>query len=230
MFPTTHRSMVIALGSTDRTERARAFDVVVALYWKPLYKYLRVARNLSAEDAEDVTQTFFARVFEKESLVSYDSQRAAFRTFLRTLLDRQLLNEQKSAARLKRGGSEAHFPFDEVEEEIGRQPSTSLTPEDYFQQEWIRSVFTLAVDRLRAAFADRPDRFAIFEEYDLGDDRRLSYRDLAARFGLTETTVTNHLAAVRRQFRQTVLDVLREITGSEEEFRTEARALLGVDP
>jgi RNA polymerase sigma factor (sigma-70 family) len=230
LFPTTHRSVIVALGSADGSERMRAFDAIAALYWKPLYKYLRVARHLTSHDAEDVTQSFFVSVFEKESLASWDPQRAAFRTFLRTLLDRHLLNEQKSAARLKRGGSEPHFPFDEMEAEIDRQPWTSLTPEDYFQQEWIRSVFTVAVDRLRDAFANRPTQFALFEEYDLGDDRQLSYRDLGARFGLSETAVTNHLAAVRRQFRRTVLELLREITGSDAEFRAEARALLGVDP
>jgi RNA polymerase sigma factor (sigma-70 family) len=229
MFPTTHRSVVIALGSADGPERARAFDALAGLYWKPLYKYLRVARHLSSQDAEDVTQGFFARAFEKETLATWDPQRGAFRTFLRMLVDRHLLNEQKSAARVKRGGNESHFPFDEMEAEIGRQPSTSLTPEDYFQHEWIRSVFTVAVDRLREAFANRPTQFALFEEYDLGDDRHLSYRELAERFGLSETAVTNHLAAVRRQFRRTVLDLLREITGSDAEFRAEARALLGVD-
>jgi RNA polymerase sigma factor (sigma-70 family) len=229
MFPTTRRSVVMALGSADGPERARAFDAIAGLYWKPLYKYLRVSRHLSSQDAEDVTQGFFARAFEKESLARWDPQRGAFRTFLRTLVDRHLLNEQKSGARLKRGGSESLFHFDEVEAEIGRQPSTSLTPDDYFQQEWIRSVFTVAVDRLREAFANRPTQFALFEEYDLGDDQQISYRQLAVRFGLSETTVTNHLAAVRRQFRRTILEVLREITGSEEEFRAEARALLGVD-
>jgi len=230
MFPTTHRSVVMALGSEDVAERVRAFDSVAELYWKPLYKYLRVARHLSSEAAEDVTQGFFARILEKESLAAYDPQRGAFRTFLLTLVDRHLLNEQKSAARVKRGGGESHFQFSEVEEEIVGQQSTSLTPEDYFQQEWIRNVFTVAVDRLRQAFENRPIQFALFEEYDLGDERGLSYRDLAARFGLTEMTVTNHLAAVRRQFRRTVLEVLRDITGSDREFRAEARALLGVDP
>ncbi len=95
----------------------------------------------------------------------------------------------------------------------------------------VRSAFALAVDRLRAACeaSGRTRHFALFEAYDLEEGERVTYRDLALRHGLTETTVTNHLAAVRRQFREIVLDTLREVTASEREFRAEARALLGVD-
>jgi len=71
-------------------------------------------------------------------------------------------------------------------------------------------------------------QFAIFDAYDLSDDRKISYRDLAQRFAIPETTVTNHLYAARRKFREVVLETLREATASEEEFRAEARALLGV--
>ena len=67
MFPTTRRSVVLALGSGDAAERERAFDTLLAIYWKPLYKYLRVAWTRSPEDAEDLTQGFFARAFEKET-------------------------------------------------------------------------------------------------------------------------------------------------------------------
>jgi ParB-like chromosome segregation protein Spo0J len=95
----------------------------------------------------------------------------------------------------------------------------------------VRSVFAHAVERLQSeCIADgHITHFALFEAYDLDDDRTVSYRELARRFGLSETTVTNYLAATRRQFRQIVLDTLREATASEQEYRAEARALLGVE-
>src|SRR5687768_11771483 len=77
-FPTTRRSVVLALASTDEAERTRAFDTLVACYWKPLYKFARVAWRRSSEDAEDLTQSFFARAFEKESLAAYDVAKASF--------------------------------------------------------------------------------------------------------------------------------------------------------
>jgi len=227
-FPTTRRSVVLALASADAAERTRAFDTLVACYWKPLYKYGRVAWHRTREDAEDLTQSFFTRAFEKEALAAYDASKASFRTFLRLLFDRHTANEWKAGQRVKRGGSEVHLDFEAAEAEIGRE-STTLTPEEYFQREWTRSVFAVAVERLRARCESegKQTHFAIFERYDLDDDRTISYRELAARFGIAETQVTNHLAAMRRRFRELVLEALREVTASEEEFRIEARALLG---
>jgi RNA polymerase sigma factor (sigma-70 family) len=228
-FPTTRRSIVLALASEDVAERTRALNTLVACYWKPLYKYARVAWRRTREDAEDLTQSFFARALEKDSLATYDAARASFRAFLRVLFDRHASNEWKAGQRLKRGGGEVHLDFDAAEAEIGREQGT-LSPEEYFQREWVRSVFALAVDRLkaRAEQEEKPVQFAVFEAYDLDDDRGVSYRELATRFDIPETQVTNYLAAMRRRFREIVLEALREVTATEAEFRAEARALLGV--
>ena len=99
----------------------------------------------------------------------------------------------------------------------------------------MRSLFTLAVEALRrrCAETDKAPAFALFERYDLeGPDApaRPTYEDLARETGMPETQVTNRLAWARREFRRLVLETLEEATGSEEEFRTEARQLLGVDP
>lgn len=224
LFPTTRRSVIVALASADGEQRTRAFDALVALYWKPLYKYARVAWRRGREDAEDVTQSFFVRAFEKESLASYDAAKASFRTFLRLLFDRHISNEEKAGAREKRGGGATHLDFASAEAELARDGARVESPEEYFQREWVRSVFAVCVERLRETVD--ATRFAIFEAYDLNDDR-LSYRELAERFGIAESTVTNHLAATRRKFREIVLDALREVTASDAEFRVEARALLG---
>jgi hypothetical protein len=88
-------------------------------------------------------------------------------------------------------------------------------------------VFTLAVERLRAE-ADAT-RFALFETYDLNDANGATYRETGERFGISETSVTNGLAAMRRRFRAIVLDLLREATASESEYRSEVRSLLGVE-
>lgn len=234
MFPTTRRTMVAALASGDPAERERAFDTLVAVYWRPVYKYLRVRVARTREDAEDRTQSFFARAFERDSLAAYDPARASFRTFLRLLLDRHASNETKAERRMKRGGGATHLDFNAAEGEIAGDAASSATagtpatPEDYFHREWVRSAFALAVERLREACASssRESHFALFEAYDL-DGEDVSYRDLAARLDTTEVAVTNRLASVRRQFRGIVLDTLAEITATESEFRAEARALLG---
>lgn len=230
-FPTTRRSVVLTLASGDAGERARAFDTLVALYWKPLYKYARMAWRRSPEDCEDLTQSFFARLLENESLASYDASKASFRTFLRLLFDRFSANEAKAAQRKKRGGGRLHVDFESAELELDIDGAAAISPDALFQREWVRSVFALAVERLReeCSSSGRVTHFALFEAYDLDEDRAVSYRDLAGRFGISESAVTNYLAATRRQFRAIVLDTLREATASDQEFRAEARALLGVE-
>lgn len=219
---------MLALAGGDEAERVRAFDTVVACYWKPLYKYARVAWRRSREDAEDLAQSFFARAFEKKSLASYNPAKASFRTFLRLLFDRHLKNEHKAGQRQKRGGGELHLDFDAAEAEIGRE-SAAATPEEYFQREWVRSVFALAVERLRVKLEGegKEMHFALFEMYDLDETNALSYRQIGELFGINDTAVTNHLYTTRRRFRETVLEALRELTASEQEFRAEAQALLG---
>jgi hypothetical protein len=85
----------------------------------------------------------------------------------------------------------------------------------------------------RTAARGRRVAFQVFVAYDLeGPDapERPSYQALARRHGLSVTQVTNHLSAMRREFRREVLAQLRALTGSEEEFRAEARELLGWNP
>jgi hypothetical protein len=70
--------------------------------------------------------------------------------------------------------------------------------------------------------------FAVFERYDLSQsEERPTYAEIGRSLGLTATTVTNHLAAMRRQFRRIVLERLRDLTSSDAEFEAEARRLLG---
>jgi RNA polymerase sigma factor (sigma-70 family) len=224
---TTRRSIVLALASDDVSERARAFDTLVAIYWKPLYKYVRVAHGHDASAAEQETQSFLASAFEKNSLAAYDAEKASFRTFLRLLFDTHIANGRKALPRLKPGGGAAHLDFTAAEAEIAPEHDRDGTPDDFFRRDWVRSIFELAVERLRES--SRAGDFVLFEAYDLDDIARASYRELAARFDLSESVVTNRLAAVRRQFRLVVLEVLREATASDHEFREEARALLRVE-
>ena len=235
-FPETNQSAIVRARSPDQVVRQRAFETILASYWKPVYKYLRFKWHVSNEDAKDLTQGFFTNAFEKNHFADYDSSKASFQTFLRTCLDGFVANERKAGARLKRGGDREHFQLDFVsaaDEFALHSTSSDLSPEDYFHREWVRWLFTLAVDALRRRCEEsgKTIHFQLFERYDLADDGAagVSYASLAAEFGLEPATVNNYLAAVRRDFRRLVIEKLREITATEDEFRNEARSLLGVD-
>jgi len=233
-FPTTRGSALLGACSEDAAERDRSFDALVEAYWKPVYKYVRIRWGKSNEDAKDLTQGFFLRVMEKEFLRSYDARKGRFRTFLRTCLDRYLSNEHKAAGRIKRGGGTRllSLEFESAEGELKQIeiPSPERI-ERYFEEEWVRSLFGLAVSALEVECREsgREIRFRLFERYDLdgAGSEGLTYEDLAVELGISASDVTNHLAFARREFRRLLLDKLREITASDEEFRQEARVLLG---
>ena len=166
-FPATHYAVILASGSSDSEARKQALEVIVAAYWKPIYKYIRL-KGASNENAKDLTQAFFARALDK----------------------------------------------------------------GFFQREWVRNLFSLAIEELRGqcAASKRSVTFALFERHDLeGPDavRKPTYAQLAEEFGLTVSQVTNHLARARQRFRELVLEKIRATTGSDEEFRAEVQRLLG---
>ncbi len=236
-FPRTRHSLVQAVASGEEGVRERAFDALVAAYWKPVYKYIRIKWRSSNEEAKDHTQEFFTRALEKEFFGRYDGARASFRTYLRTCLDAFLANEHKAARRLKRGGGQRllSLDFENAEGELREHPiSGGETPEEVFHREWVRSLFGLAVEALERKYQENGKtlHFELFRCYDLEPppEGRPTYADLARRHGQPITQITNFLAAARRDFRRLLLDTLKDITGNDSEFRQEARALLGVDP
>ncbi len=244
-FPATRWSVLLAAHSEDAAERTRALETIVAAYWKPVYKYIRIRWNKSNEDAKDLTQEFFARVIEKGFLGSYDPAKARLRTFLRVCVDGFLSNQEKAARRIKRGGDAltVSLDFEGAEGELARTGSSPLPAspammDEYFQQEWLRHLFSICVEALRDELTARGKAvyFHLFERYDLDPDlgpddpERPTYQQLAREFGVAASDVTNFLAYARREFRRIVLEKLRAITASDDEFRREARAVLGVEP
>jgi RNA polymerase sigma factor (sigma-70 family) len=238
-FPLTRHSVVAAAQAHDLQERVRALDAITSAYWRPVYKYVRLRWRLEREDAEDFTQDFFSRLLEKDFLASYDPAKGKLRTFLRTCIDRLFLNQTRDAHRQKRGNAAVHvsLDFEEAEHELAASTQAGSPKDyfekDYFEKEWVRTLFALAVERLRAQcqLAGKTMQVTLFERYDLGDaEERPSYAALAQEFNIAVTDVTNYLAFARREFRRCVLQQLREMTGSDEEFNREAQSLLGVEP
>ena len=233
-FPLTRWSVVQAARSDDAEDRQRALDTLVSAYWKPVYKYIRLHWHKDREQAADLTQDFFLKLLEKHLLDRFDPERARLRTYLRLCVDGLVMNTDKSAQRLKRGGAITilSLDFETAEGELRQLPVASGdNPEELFSREFARSLFANAVERVRAKCVEegRPLPFRIFELYDIqGGAKELTYEEVGQRFGIKATDVTNYLASARRDFRRNVLEELRKMTGTEEEFRREAMALLGL--
>jgi RNA polymerase sigma factor (sigma-70 family) len=222
-FPPTRLSVIERIRDGDAEVRREAFGDIVAAYWKPVYTHLRLSRHLTPEDAQDVTQGFFAGAYEKAWLDAYDPALARFRTFVRVCVDRYVMNWRQAAMRLKRGGAAALMrpDFEAAERELLARNRTAQTePDELFRQEFIRD---------ECGTTGRALDFRLFEGYDLDPADGVSYASLAAQFGVTVTQVTNRLARVRRSFRERALEALRGLSGSDEHYRNEAREVFGLE-
>jgi RNA polymerase sigma-70 factor (ECF subfamily) len=216
-FPSTQVSLLDAAAAGLPGE---ALDRVIALYWKPVYRYIRFRFGKDNEDAKDLTQSFFAAALQRDFFARFDPVKASFRTYLRMAVERFAASQHAAANRQKRGGDVEFEPVDE-------QAATAESPEQIFEREWQRELFSLALDDLRAHCegCGKQLQFQIFEAYDLAAGERPSYAALAARHGIAETAVTNYLAWVRRMLRALVAERLRGVTSGEHELRKEMRSL-----
>ena len=235
-FPITHLSLVRRARSADAPTRERARDALAAVYWAPIYTHIRLANGATREDAEDLTQSFFVEAIRRDLFARYEPERARFRTYVRTCVDTFVANARKAERRLKRGGALRAVPIDiaEVEERLANERTSATDADAVFQREWARGVLAAAMTRLRDQYEmkQKHRQLAVFERYDIESaesETKPTYAALAADLGASAMQITNWLAAARRDFRQIVLDTLRDLTGNDEEFRAEARALLGVD-
>lgn len=248
-FPTTRMSVVAGLSDPDPARAHRSFARVAEVYGKPLYKHVRLRWHRSAEDAADLVQEFLAVCFERDYLARWDPARASFRAFLRTCVDRFVAKDIDASQAQKRGGGARPLSLDFALAEHELAGAAVPDVESVFEREWTRTVFELALASLRAELtgSDREIRLRVFEAHDLADpgapgsvaqetlaasdpgapSARPSYKEVAARFGLPVTTVTNHLSFARRELRRHIIETLRELTASEDELRAEVHALLG---
>ncbi len=236
-FPATHVSLVMRLGHGAVAERRVAFEALVRAYRPAIVTYLRRRWHLEHADAEDATQALLLRLWEQETLTDFDPDRARFRTFLRTCIDRHALNQQRDSRALRRGGGADHLSLhheaaaDALEAQSAHAAAADAeSAEDCFREEVARALLVRAIARLRQELEQR-DRGVVFEvlrRYDIEPTPDIGYAQLAQTLNISVTQVTNHLHSGRRRLRAIAMEELHALCSNDAEFRDEARTLLGV--
>ena len=155
-FTTTHWSVVLAAGSGDSPQAATALEQLCRTYWYPLYAYIR-RRGYLPEDAQDLTQEFFARLLQKNYPAQANRAKGKFRSFLLLTLNHFLADEHKRATTRKRGGGQIFISLDDPapEDRYRLEVPDDLTPEKLFERRWAKTVLNQALARLRAEFVAR---------------------------------------------------------------------------
>jgi RNA polymerase sigma-70 factor (ECF subfamily) len=230
-FAITRWSLVLEAGGGSTPHAAAALATLCEIYWYPLYAYLR-RRGYSAEDAQDLTQGFFARLLDKQTLEAARPERGRFRSFLLTSLQHYALNDWDRARAQKRGGGVPvlSLDFETAEGRYQMEPRDEVTPERLFDRRWALALLDRTLARLRAEWrsAGKEAVFEVLKPALTGDPDDDSYAQIGSRLGRTEGAVKVSVHRLRRRFRDLLREEIAETVDSANQIDEELRHLLTV--
>ena len=213
----------------SETPNARAaLEQLCRNYWAPLYAYVRRVGH-QPEDAQDLTQAFFARLLAGHILAQADSQRGRFRSFLLASLKHFLAHEWEKARAQKRGGRVQFVPldFDTAESRCAPAAASRDTPDKVFDRHWALALLDVVLARLRKEYNDsgRDDLFLGLKPTLEGGRSGAPYRDLGGRLGLSEGAVKVAAHRLRLRYRELLRAEIANTVSGPEEVEEELRQL-----
>jgi RNA polymerase sigma-70 factor (ECF subfamily) len=229
-FVTTHWSVVLTAGGSDTTHAHDALAKLCQAYWHPLYAYIR-RRGHSPEDAQDLTQGFFAHLLAHNAVATVNPAKGRFRSFLLASLNHFLSDEWDKARAQKRGAGKV-VPLDTqyAETWLDQQPSESLTPEKAFELRWAITLLEQVYQRLEAEHRHQ-GKGALFDALRTtlaGPGNSAPYAELASRLGMNESAVKVAVHRLRQRYRALLRETIAETVEREAEVDEELRYLLRI--
>ncbi len=230
-FVTTHWSVVLAAGRSDSQRADAALASLCETYWYPLYAYVR-RRGYEPQDAQDLTQEFFARLLQHHWLSQADPERGRFRTFLLTALSHFLANEWDKARAQKRGGAVHLVPLqlDTAETRYGREPADPVTPEQCYERRWALALLDQVLKRLgdECAAQGKTGEFQTLKPCLVGDRHAQPYAALATRLAMTEGAVKVAVHRLRRRYRELLREEIAHTVATPADVDEEMHHLFSV--
>lgn len=220
--------MVLSAGRSDTTRARTALEQLCRHYWQPLYAYVRRA-GYSREEAQDLTQEFFARLLAQNTVARADPARGRFRSFLLASLKHFLVNEWEKAHAQKRGGH-AQFlalEFDTAETQCVQPIAPGDTPDRAYDRQWALALLDVVLGRVRQEYTDsgRDALFVGLKDTLTGGRSEIPYRELAAGLGLSEGAVRVAAHRLRQRYRELLREEIAHTVAGPEEVEEELKHL-----
>lgn len=226
-FATTAWSVVIKAGQNQCSESHQAMETLCAEYWYPLYAYLR-RKGLARQEAEELTQAFFAHLLERNRLGTADPLKGRFRSFLLTSLNHFMIQDWRKKNALKRGGDVQTLPIDfgDADQRYSHEPVEALTAEKLFERKWAIQILQRVLDQLQIQYEER-GRSELFEAL---KPRLISVdpgplRDVAAKLGMNEITVKVAAHRMREKYRKLLLQTISQTVENPDDIEQEIEDL-----
>jgi RNA polymerase sigma factor (sigma-70 family) len=223
VFITTHWSAVLTAGRSDTTLARAALEYLCQTYWPPLYAYVR-RRGNSPEDAQDLTQAFFARLLERNAVAGVAPGKGRFRSFLLTSLNHFLADEWDKARAQKRGGGQViALDLQSAETQLGEMPAENFTPEKAFEHRWAITLLEQVYQRLEEEYraAGKAALFAALRVTLAGKSDAAPYAELARQLDMTEGAVKVAVHRLRQRYRALLRATIGDTVSSPDEVEDE---------
>lgn len=221
---------MLAAGRRSTPEAVHALEELCQTYWFPLYAYIR-RRGHGREDAEDLTQAFFARLLEKNFLANLDSEKGKFRAFLLASLKHFLANEWDKSRAQKRGGGEKNLSLDWRTADTAFQvvATNGPSPDLAFDREWAVALLGKVIERLQHE-CDVEGKTKQFEQLKIfltAGKGAVSHAEAARKLGMDETAVRVAVHRLRKRYRALLREEIANTLSSSAMVDEEMRALFG---
>jgi RNA polymerase sigma factor (sigma-70 family) len=228
-FVTTHWSVVLDAKGENSALANEALEKLCRIYWRPVYAFIR-RNGSSPTDAQDLTQEFFYRLLSKDYLQHLRDQRGKFRSFLLTFVKHFLSDERDRASAQKRGGGQALFSLTDTngEDQFEAESATQLSPDQLFERKWAQTVLEQALQRLAEEYT-ASGKSAVYDklkDIQPGEHGPLSYAEIGAELGMSETAVKSAVHRLRRRHREILREEIAHTVTRPEDVDDEIRYLI----
>jgi RNA polymerase sigma factor (sigma-70 family) len=229
-FATTHWSLVLA-AQGESPAAHEALEKLCRTYWRPLYAFVR-QQAYSHEEAEDLTQGFFALLLERRDFDTLRAEKGRLRSYLLVSLKHFLTDERRRAMAVKRGKGRPLIPLEDLRTcgEVDVEASDPLTAEQIYERGWaltlLDHVFGQLADEYRKA-----DKAALFDwlKQLLPDEPGApSQADIAVKMGMTENAVNQAFHRFRQRYQSLLREEIAHTVAMPKDVEDELRHLVSV--
>ena len=227
-FATTRWSVVVSAGNTCSPNSQQALESLCEIYWLPLYAYVR-RRVPDINEAQDLTQAFFAELLEKNYVAAADEERGQFRAFLITAFKNFLSKQREKNNAQKRGGGRTpiSMDFDSAESSVSLEPSTDLTAEQIYDQQWTIALLGRILQRLKQEFDEtgKSKQFEVLKGFVIGDHAGTTYADAAMQLNMSEAATRKTASRMRSRYRELLQEEIAQTVSTRADVNDEIRSL-----
>jgi RNA polymerase sigma-70 factor (ECF subfamily) len=229
-FTTTHWSVVLEAQGESPTAQ-EALEKLCRIYWRPIYGFVR-RQGVGPEDAEDITQGFFALVLERKDLNTVRKEKGRLRSYLLTAVKHFLADEWRQAIAIKRGKGQRLIPLDDIRERerIELEPSENLTADQIYERRWAFTVLERVMERLRDEYrsAGNVQFFDQMKKMLMNEPDRPSQAQVASEFDMTENAVKQAFYRFRQRYQRLLREEIANTVATLGDIEDELRHLIAV--